>query len=87
MKSTLFSPSRPPQRQKRQIFLLTQPAGRANLLAEEKTELDDLKELGMKMRGVNKSSSVMVTSTLRGVFRDDRARGAEVLNLMLNGRR
>jgi len=41
----------------------------------------------MKMRGVNKSSSVMVTSTLRGVFRDDRARGAEVLNLMLNGRR
>lgn len=41
----------------------------------------------MKMRGVNKSSSVMVTSTLRGAFRDDRAQGAEVLNLMLNGRR
>jgi len=41
----------------------------------------------MKMRGVNKSSSVMVTSTLRGAFRDDRAQGAEVLNLMLNSRR
>jgi GTP cyclohydrolase I len=41
----------------------------------------------MKMRGVNKSGSVMVTSTLRGAFRDDRAQGAEVLNLMLNSRR
>lgn len=41
----------------------------------------------MKMRGVNKSSSVMVTSALRGVFRDDRAQGAEVLNLILNSRR
>ena len=41
----------------------------------------------MKMRGVNKSSSVMVTSTLRGAFRDDRAQGAEVLNLMSNSRR
>ena len=41
----------------------------------------------MKMRGVNRSSSVMVTSTLRGAFRDDRAQGAEVLNLMLNSRR
>ena len=41
----------------------------------------------MKMRGVNKSSSVMVTSTLRGAFRDDRVQGAEVLNLMLNSRR
>ena len=41
----------------------------------------------MKMRGVNKSSSVMVTSTVRGAFRDDRAQGAEVLNLMLNSRR
>jgi len=41
----------------------------------------------MKMRGVNKSSSVMVTSTLQGVFRDDRAQGSEVLNLILNSRR
>ena len=41
----------------------------------------------MKMRGVNKSASVMLTSTLRGAFRDDRAQGAEVLNLMLNSRR
>jgi GTP cyclohydrolase IA len=41
----------------------------------------------MKMRGVNKSSSVMVTSTLRGRFRDDRAEGAEVLNFILNTRR
>lgn len=41
----------------------------------------------MKMRGVKKSSSVMVTSTLRGAFRDDRVQGAEVLNLMLNSRR
>jgi GTP cyclohydrolase I len=40
----------------------------------------------MKMRGVNKSSSVMVTSALRGVFRDDFAQGAEVLNLILNSR-
>ena len=41
----------------------------------------------MKMRGVNKSSSVMVTSALRGAFRDDRAQGAEVLNLIFNSRR
>ena len=41
----------------------------------------------MKMRGVNKSGSQMVTSTLRGAFRDDRAQGAEVLNLMMNARR
>ena len=41
----------------------------------------------MKMRGVHKSSSVMVTSTVRGDFRADRAQGAEVLNLMLNSRR
>jgi len=41
----------------------------------------------MKMRGTNKSSSVMVTSTFRGAFRDDRAQGAEVLNLMLNSHR
>ena len=41
----------------------------------------------MKMRGVNKSSSVMLTSTLRGAFREDRAQGAEVMNLILNSRR
>ena len=41
----------------------------------------------MKMRGVNKSSSVMLTSTLRGAFRDDRAIGAEVLSLIMNSRR
>jgi GTP cyclohydrolase I len=41
----------------------------------------------MKMRGVNKSSSVMVTSTFRGAFRDDRAQGSEVLKLMLNSGR
>lgn len=41
----------------------------------------------MKMRGVNKSSSVMVTSSLRGAVRDDRAQGAEVLNLIFNSRR
>ena len=41
----------------------------------------------MKMRGVNKSCSAMVTSTFRGAFRDDRAQGAEVLNLMLSSRR
>jgi GTP cyclohydrolase I len=41
----------------------------------------------MKMRGVNKSCSVMVTSTLRGAFRDDRAQGGEVLNLIFNSRR
>jgi GTP cyclohydrolase IA len=41
----------------------------------------------MKMRGVSKSSSVMLTSTLRGAFRDDRAVGAEVLSLIMNSRR
>lgn len=41
----------------------------------------------MKMRGVNKSSSVMVTSTLRGSFRDEPARGTDVLNLIFNSRR
>ena len=41
----------------------------------------------MKMRGVNKSSSVMLTSTLRGAFREDRVQGAEVLNLIMNSRR
>lgn len=41
----------------------------------------------MKMRGVNQSHSLMVTSTLRGAYRDDRAQGAEVLNLILNTRR
>ena len=39
----------------------------------------------MKMRGVNKSDSVMMTSTLRGEFRGPQ--GAEVLNLILNSRR
>ena len=41
----------------------------------------------MKMRGVNKLSSVMLTSTLRGLFREDRVQGSEVLNLILNSRR
>lgn len=41
----------------------------------------------MKMRGVNKSNSQMLTSTFRGAFRDDRGQGAEVLNLMLQSRR
>ncbi len=41
----------------------------------------------MKMRGVRNISSVMVTSTLRGTFRDDRTAGSEVLNLIFNSRR
>ena len=41
----------------------------------------------MKMRGVNKPASQMITSTLRGAFRDDREQGAEVLNLIFNSRR
>ncbi len=41
----------------------------------------------MKMRGVKKSCSTMVTSTVRGVFREDRAQGSEVLNLIFNSRR
>jgi len=41
----------------------------------------------MKMRGVNKSSSTMLTSTLRGIFQTDRTQGSEVLNLMMNSRR
>jgi len=41
----------------------------------------------MKMRGVNKSGSTMVTSTLRGAFREDQAQGSEVLNLIFNSRR
>ena len=41
----------------------------------------------MNMRGVNKSSSLMLTNTLRGVFQRDRAHGSEVLNLMMNSRR
>lgn len=36
----------------------------------------------MKMRGVQKSGSSMVTSTVRGEFRRNSAMGAEVLNLM-----
>jgi GTP cyclohydrolase I len=46
----------------------------------------EAEHLCMKMRGACKSSSVMVTSTLRGVFRDDRASAAEVLNLIFSGR-
>ena len=41
----------------------------------------------MKMRGVNKSGSSMVTSTLRGAFREDHAKGSEALNLIFNSRR
>jgi GTP cyclohydrolase I len=41
----------------------------------------------MKMRGVNKFGSRMVTSTLRGSFREDRALGSEVLNLIFNSSR
>ena len=41
----------------------------------------------MKMRGVNKTGSVMVTSTLRGTFREDKTQGSEVLNLIFNSRR
>ena len=40
----------------------------------------------LKMRGVTRSSSVMITSTFRGAFRDDRAQGGEVLNLLLSRR-
>ncbi|HEX8522559.1 MAG TPA: GTP cyclohydrolase I [Tepidisphaeraceae bacterium] len=40
----------------------------------------------MKMSGVNKNSSVTVTSTARGLFRDNRLVGDEVLNLMLQSR-
>jgi GTP cyclohydrolase I len=35
----------------------------------------------MKRRGVDKSSSVMLTSMLRGAFRDNRAPGAGVFEL------
>jgi len=41
----------------------------------------------MKMRGVSKSCSVMMTSALRGLFREDRAQGNDVVNLILNTRR
>lgn len=43
--------------------------------------------LCMKMRGVNQPSSNMVTSTTRGCFKTDRAMGAEILNMMFQGRR
>lgn len=42
--------------------------------------------LCMRMRGVNKQNSVMVTSSLRGVFRDDAACRAEIMHLIFNGR-
>lgn len=47
----------------------------------------EAEHLCMKMRGVNKAGSTMVTSDMRGCFRTDRTQGAEVLSLMLQSRR
>lgn len=47
----------------------------------------EAEHLCMKMRGVRKGASTMVTSTLRGQFRDDPSLGAEVLNLINQSRR
>lgn len=58
-----------------------------HLQAKAVAVLIEAEHFCMKMRGVNKSSSVMLTSTLRGAFREDRAQGAEVMNLILNSRR
>lgn len=40
--------------------------------------------LCMRMRGVNKQNSVMVTSSVRGVFRKDVSARAELMNLIFN---
>jgi GTP cyclohydrolase I len=39
------------------------------------------------MRGVSKTCSTMLTTALRGSFKDDRAFGAEVISLIYNSRR
>lgn len=51
-----------------------QPRGAAVIIEAE--------HLCMKMRGVQKPSGVMVTSAVRGVFRDDAAARAEVMALI-----
>lgn len=47
----------------------------------------EAEHLCMKMRGVKNSGSAMLTSTLRGILREDRAQGAELLNIMLATKR
>lgn len=42
----------------------------------------EAQHLCMKMRGVNKQNSVMITSSLKGAFRQDSALRAEVLSLI-----
>lgn len=42
----------------------------------------EAEHLCMKIRGVNKSATSMVTSAIRGVFKDDQAARSEVLALM-----
>jgi len=46
----------------------------------------EAEHLCMKMRGVRKPNGVMVTSAIRGIFRDDAAARAEVMSL-INSRR
>ena len=47
----------------------------------------EAEHLCMKMRGVRKGCSTMITSTLRGDFREDVSLGTEVLNLIHQFRR
>lgn len=47
----------------------------------------EAEHLCMKMRGVNKTRSTMLTTALRGSFKADRAFGAEVISLMYYSRR
>lgn len=43
--------------------------------------------LCMRMRGVSKQNSVMVTSSIRGVFRQDASARSELMNLIFNNNR
>ena len=43
--------------------------------------------LRMKLRGVNKTSSIMQTFALRGSYKLDPQLGSQIVNLILNSRR
>ncbi len=47
----------------------------------------EAEHLCMKMRGVQKPNGTMVTSAVRGVFKESAAARAEVMSLINNGRR
>lgn len=61
------------------IELHLAPAGVAVMIESE--------HMCMRMRGVGKSESTMVTTSLRGVFRDDPEQRREILSLMRGGHR